>query len=262
MRSMYKGTLGFGLVAIPIQLFKALSDESVEVHLVHRACGNRIKYQKICPYCDQRVEAEDISRAAPLPDGRMVILPDSSDRAKSKDRTVTILSFHTLSEIDPVYYYQAYWVRPATGGAKAYWLLVDAMKSAQQVALADFTLRQRKRLAVIRPFGSQGLMLHSMHYPEALRSEEIFEPEPDITFTPKEHDLAVQLLAHMQETFVPESFPNQERQDLLLQIEALVPSARMPASSLDASAEVQDLMAQLKASMAKKSSQKSGQGVS
>lgn len=255
MRSMYKGTLGFGLVAIPIQLFKAVSDESVEIHLVHKACGNRIKYQKICPYCDQRVEADDIGRAAPLPDGRMVILPSPPEPPKSSDRAVTILSFHALSEIDPVYYHQAYWVRPATGGAKAYALLADAMNTSRQVALADFTLRQHKRLAVIRPFRDQGLMLHSMHYPEALRTEGIVDPAPEMTFTAKERDLASQLLAHMQETFVPESFPNQERRDLLAHIEALVPSARMPASSLEASAEVQDLMAQLQASMAKKSDQ-------
>lgn len=262
MRSMYKGTLGFGLVAIPIQLYKALSDESVEIHLIHRTCGTRIKYQKTCPHCDLEVARADIGRAAPLPDGRMVVLPDVPPEPKSSDRTVSILSFHALSEIDPVYYYQAYWIRPGAGGLKAYVLLRDAMQSAGQVALADFTLRQRKRLAVIRPFGDWGLMLHSMHYPEALRSETAFEKDTAVPLTVKERHLAQQLLAHMQETFVPASFPNQERQTLLAQIEELVPNARTPASNLEASAEVQDLMAQLKASMAKRTQGQTNGGTS
>ena len=98
MRSMYKGTLGFGLVAIPIQLYKALSDETVEVHLVHKICSTRIQYQKRCPQCDQVVEPDDIARAAPLPDGRMVILPaKSSEEPTGSDRSVTIFSMDARS---------------------------------------------------------------------------------------------------------------------------------------------------------------------
>ncbi len=263
MRSMYRGTLGFGLVAIPIQLYKALSEESVEIHLVHRPCGTRIQYQKRCPYCDQTVEADDTARAAPLPDGRLVILPTkSSDEPKGVDRTVTILSFHSLSEIDPVYYYQAYWIKPGAGGLKAYALLADAMRSAGQVALANLTLRQRKRLAVIRPFKNHSLMLHSMHYPESLRTEREFDQEPPVSFSVKERELAHQLLAHMQEPFVPESFPNAERRALLDQIEELVPSARAPMASLEAATEVKNLMDQLKASMANRNRPHHDTGVS
>ncbi|MHB1956689.1 MAG: non-homologous end joining protein Ku, partial [Sulfobacillus sp.] len=215
---------------------------------------SRIRYQKVCPTCGVVVQPEDIAKAAPLPDGRFVLLEsEDSTATDNSDRTITILSFHPLDVIDPAYYQQAYWVKPGPGGHKPYRLLIETMNTAGQVALAQFALRQRSRLAVVRPFHKESLMLHSMHYPESLRMEGSRIEGPAAAITEKERDMAIALIDHMQGPFIPEQYPNEEKRRLLAEIERLMPSARLPEVVPGAAAdEVIDLMAQLQASIARK----------
>lgn len=246
MRSMYKGIIGFGLVSIPIQVFKAMESERVTTHWIHEACHTRIQYQKFCPTCERQVEGSEVVTGAPLPDGRFVVLPPEEKEAPG-DHTITILNFPELKEIDPVFYEAAYWLRPGAGGQKAYALLTRTMRELGRVALAEMTLRSRSSLAVVRPFNDTTLMLHRMYYPESLRRDgEGFGAaagEP----SNKELEMARTLVEHMAETFRPDEYPNQHRLERLRQIEALMPTAKMPTTTPQT--EVLDLMEKLRASV-------------
>lgn len=239
MRALYQGTIGFGLVSIPIQLFKALDEEKVTLHWIHRGCGSRIQYRKYCPHCQAEVEPAELAKAAPLDDGRMVILEEEKSQPKpgGGDRSIGILSFHDLGEVDPIYYRSAYWVKPARGGSKAYRLLSDAMESSALVALAEMTLRSKTELALVRPFEHHTLVLHGLYYPEGLRREGAHFGEIDVAVGEKERDLAVSLVNQMRVPFHPEEFPNRQRHELLDRIERLAaekavapPTPAMPES--------------------------------
>lgn len=247
MRSLYKGVIGFGLVSIPIQVFKAMESERVVTHWIHDACHTRIQYQKYCPSCERVVPAEDVVTGAPLPDGRFVILPPA-EKAAPADHTITILSFPELREIDPVFYETSYWLRPGPGGQKAYALLTRTMNAMKRVALAEMTLRQRPSLAVVRAYNETTLMLHRMYYPESLRAEGAqFGAEGTVSLDDKELRMAETLVEHMAEPFDAALYPNEHRLARLKQIEALMPTAAVPNTA--PTQQVLDLMEKLKASV-------------
>ncbi|PSR31773.1 MAG: Ku protein [Sulfobacillus benefaciens] len=248
MRSLYKGVIGFGLVSIPIQVYKALDDEKVEVHWLHKICGSRIQYQKYCPVCRTEVEAGQLVRGAPVPNGRYVVLDDEPQETPAHDHTVSIISFHLLNAIDPVYYKQAYWLKPMAGGHKGYRLLRDTMEQTNLVALAELTLRSKLSLAVVRAYEGSTLMMHTLHYPESLRQEGTRFGEISVPVSDKEQDMARILVKHMQEPFVPERYPNLAKRQLLERIQALMPTARN-TQNYQATEEVISLMEQLRESV-------------
>lgn len=254
MRSLYKGIIGFGLVSIPIQLFKAMDEERVETHWIHKACGSRIRYQKQCSACQSPVAPGDIVKGAPLPDGRYVELPEPHDTPHS-DRTITIVSFHALRDIDPVFFQKAYWLKASLGGEKAYHLLSETIAETGRVALAEMRLRQKVTLAVVRTYGEGTLMLHTMYFPESLRREGEAFGHLEVNVTDKERKMAMALIEQMDEPFVAANFPNVERQKLLEQIQALIPSVRATPDSAT-TGQVASLMEQLKASMAQNEKKK------
>lgn len=249
MRSLYKGMVGFGLVSIPVALYKALDDPRVEMHYLHRPCHSRIRYQKVCPVCGVAVDAEDLVKGTPLPDGRFVVVP-VEDTVTSPDHTINIVSFHELKDIDPVFYDQSYWLKPGPGGQKAYRLLADTMRDTGKVALAEMTLRSRLSLALIRTFGETALMLHRMYYPETLRQEGAHFGDIDVAISTRERDLARMLVDHMAEPFVPEHYPDEARRRLLETIQSLMPQAVTPKTVDTPNRDVLDLMQRLKASVA------------
>lgn len=248
MRSLFKGIIGFGLVAIPVQVYKAMDEERVELHWVHTSCGHRIHYRKFCPHCHREVAGEELAKSAPLPDGRHVVMPAEEPALAASDHTITILSFHSLTEIDPVFYRQAYWLEPGAGGRKAYRLLTDTMRAAGKVALGEMTLRSRLTLAVLRPYDDAALMLHQMYFPESLRGDGALFGQGPAAISDREREMAGKLIAQMTTPFVPENYPNAARQRLLETIAGLVPAA-LRADAEKPNAEVIDLMEQLKASI-------------
>ena len=257
MRALYTGVIGFGLVSIPIQVFKAMDSERVATHWIHAACHARVQYQKYCPVCQRPLQKEEIVTGAPLEDGRYVVLPPEEAQSPS-DHTIAILNFPQLSDIDPVFWETAYWLKPGAGGQKAYALLSRTMREMGRVALAEMTLRTRPALAVVRPYNEQALMLHRMYYPESLRQAGSEFGGGTEKPTSQEMELAKVLVQHMAEPFDPLRYPNRYRQDRLAQIEELAPLAA--PSSRAPEREVLDLMERLKASVQSSSAQ--GRGVS
>lgn len=257
MRSLYQGVIGFGLVSIPIQVFKAMQAERVTTHWLHEACKSRIQYQKYCPTCEQTVMADEVVKGAPLPDGRFVVFPPEDTQVPA-DHTITILNFPELREIDPVFWETSYWLKPGAGGQKAYALLTRTMRELGRVALAELVLRTRPSLAVVRPYNQDTLMLHRMYYPESLRNEGGGFGAQSQELSDKELDMARHLVEHMAESFEPSLYPNRYRLERLQQIEELGPIAAMPPST--PGREVLDLMERLKASVHARERHGSGTG--
>lgn len=246
MRSLFKGVMGFGLVSIPIEVYKAMESERVETHWIHTACHARIRYQKYCPGCERTVTADEVVTGAPLADGRYVVLPPPKFQA-AEPHIVTILNFPRLSDIDPVFWDAAYWLKPGPGGAKAYGLLTRTMNILGRVALAELVLRSRPSLAVVRPFNDHTLMLHRMYYPESLRQEGARFGEDPPAVSDQERQLAKTLVQQLAEPFDPARYPNRQRLERLKDIERLAPSAVVPHATPQR--EVWDLMERLKASV-------------
>jgi DNA end-binding protein Ku len=261
MRSIFKGVLGFGLISIPVEVYKAIEPESVPLHWVHAACGSRIQYRKVCPVCDVEVEADALVKAAELPDGRLVPLDgDTPPGDERRDRTIGIVSFHDLSDLDPVYYDQAYWLKPGEGGAKAYRLLSDAMEASGKVAVARMTLRRRLSLAVVRPYPTGALLLHSMHYPESLRTAgSHFGEAAAGSVTDRERTMALELIRQLAEPFRPEAYPNEPKAALMARVAERAAAAAMPPGPRPDTA-VLDLVAQLQASVEAARSARKGAG--
>ena len=252
MHSMFQGTLGFGLVSIPIQMFKAMDDEHIALHWVHAACRSRIRYQKFCPRCQRMVESDELSKAYQLADGRLVPLEAGNPAwplpPEAENRNIGIVAFHRLDDVDPILYRTAYWLKPAAGGSKAYRLLLDAMDASGLIAVAQMVLRTKPSLALIRPIEGSSLVLHVLYYPESLRSEGLQFGRVEAHIAPKEQELALQLVTQMTEPFDPRAYPNQTGHAFLERIRALAETVPPPtAESLPE--DLLALMERLKASL-------------
>ncbi len=222
MHAMFRSVLGFGLVSIPVEVYKALDDEKVALHFVHRPCHTRIRYQKYCPLCERSVEPEAIGRAAQLADGRLIMIDQDASKTPDKsERHISISGFHALAEIDPILYRAAYWLKPAAGGAKAYRLLLETMARQQLVAVATVTLSSAPSLAVVRSMADSVLLLHLLYYPESVRREGLEFGRLSVETSPQEKSLAEALVQHMRSAFDPRSYPNQQKRALLQKIDAL-----------------------------------------
>jgi DNA end-binding protein Ku len=176
MRSVWKGSISFGLVAIPIELYTATEEHKVAFHQVHADDGGRIRYRRFCTAGGEEVPYSEIAKGYELPDGEMVILTDEdfADLPLASRREIEVLSFVDAGSIDPVQLSRSYHCAPTERGVKPYVLLCDALARAGKVAMVKVAVRSRESLAVLRPRG-RGLVLQLMLWPDEVR-------EPDLSF--------------------------------------------------------------------------------
>lgn len=267
MRSMWKGSISFGLVNIPVRLYTAIEEKSVRFNFLHRLCRTQIKYVKFCPHCDREVSQDEIVRGYPYERGRFIIMEEEDFESLpiQSTRQVEILDFTDLTEIDPVYYDRSYYLEPIEGAEKPYALLRQAMTATGRVAIAKVAIRSRESLACIRVYGP-ALVLETMFYPDEIRSTErlagIWETP---ALSEREVAMATQLVDNLTERFQPEKYRDEYRHALLelierkIQGEAVEPTAPPPAAG-----RVVDLMEALEASLkatASKAAQKPEQQV-
>ena len=267
-RSIWSGAISFGLVNVPVKLYSAVSRKTVRFNQLNVKTGNRIQQRRVDPETGDEVAYDDIVKGYELTKDRYVVLtPDELDALDpERTRTIDIEDFVALDEIDPVYYDHPYWLVPDKGAAKAYGLLLEAMRDAGKVAIARVVLRSKEQLVAIRPAG-QGLMMETMIF-----ADEVVPPD-DIEDLPEEQELRVsdrelkmarQLIDSLTSEFEPDKYHDEYREKVLALIErkaqgeeiAVQPEAPKPA-------RVPDLMAALEASLAAvKSDSSDGDGAS
>lgn len=194
MRAIWSGTISFGLVALPCQLYTAAEEHGPGLHTVHAACGGRIRHRRVCELENIEVPQDQIARAWEAPDGRQVILRDTDLEALPlpTKHVIEVLGFVTTAEVDPILYSRPYWIGASGAGAqRPYALLVEALARTDRVAICKVAIRSRERLATIRPRHGM-LLLQSLLWPEEVRDPgDLSSPAP---LTERELEMAEVLM--------------------------------------------------------------------
>ncbi|HEY5184263.1 MAG TPA: Ku protein [Actinomycetes bacterium] len=252
MRTIWKGAISFGLVTIPVRLYSATQEQDVSFHQVHRDDGGRIKYQRVCSVDGQQVAYADIAKGYELPTGEVVVLTDEdfADLPLVTSKTVEVLQFVPLEQVDPMYFDSSYYLEPEDLGVKPYVLLRDALDRSARVALVKVALRQRERLACLRSKGGV-LVLETMLWPDEIRAPEFGFLSDDVTARPQELAMAESLIEALAGDFDPTEYHDEYRAALQQVIEAKIEGREVvapPGQATDEGAVV-DLMAALRASV-------------
>jgi DNA end-binding protein Ku len=173
MRSMWKGSISFGLVNIPVSLYKATEDHKTSFRSLHEECKHPIQYKKWCPVCDREVEQKEVIRGYEYAPGNYIIITDDdiNELPLPTLRTIEILHFTDKESIDPIYYEKSYYLGPGEYGGKPYKLLYRAMDQTGKVAVAKVAFRTSEHLAVIR-LHKNCLLMNIIHYPAEVRAVE------------------------------------------------------------------------------------------
>lgn len=255
MRSLWRGAIAFGLVHIPIKVYAATEDRDVTFRQLHARCHTPIRYRKYCPTCDMEPNPSDIVRGYEYQTGQFVVLEDDDleeQLPQGREKTVEVLHFVDLAEIDPVYFERSYYLEPDAGGGRAYKLLRDTLQTRRRVAIAQVTLRTRPRMAAVR-VGPEGILtMQTLHYPDEIRSpQSLMNGWVNAEVRPEELEMALQLVDQRSRPFEPELYRDEYRESILQQVEARLshPEAVVSAKSADGDGRVIDLMEALRASL-------------
>jgi DNA end-binding protein Ku len=219
---MWKGTISFGLVNIPVKMHAATENKDIKLRQLHKECESPIKYEKVCPVCDREVKNEEIVKAYEYAKNKFVILDEAELKALQKeqdDKAVEILDFIKLEEIDPIYFEKSYYLSPNDGGTKAYGLLRSALKDTGKIGIAKMMIRSKEQLAVIRVYENT-LVVETIHYPDEVRDvQEVPNVPEQVETAKKELDTAKMLIEQLTTEFEPEKYTDEYRTALMELIE-------------------------------------------
>jgi DNA end-binding protein Ku len=254
-RAIWSGAISFGLVNVPVKLYTATSPKTVRFNQLSSKTGARIRQKRVDPTTDEEVPYEDIVKGYEITPERYVVITneelDALDPRATK--TIDIEEFVDLAEIDPIYYDHNYYLAPTAGGAKAYRLLLDAMRESGKVGIGKVVIRSKQQLCALRPTGDVLTLTTMLWGDEVLspdRLDEIGEIE-EAQATDRELKMAEQLIASLSTDFAPDKFRDEYRDQVLQLIERKAAGeeiAVQPQAEEEAAAP--DLMAALEASLA------------
>ncbi len=256
MHTIWKGSISFGLVNIPVKLHAATDNKDIKLRNLHKECKTPIQYEKVCPGCDKEVKNEDIVKAYEYAKNKFVILDEEeleNLKKENEEKAVEIIDFVKLEEIDPIYFEKSYFMSPNEGGSKAYSLLRKALEESGKIGIAKIIIRSKENLAVIRVYQNT-LVMETIHYPDEVRSVVDVPSIPsDDKITKKELDTAITLIDQLTTTFEPEKYSDDYRTALMELIEAKVSGEQIVTATekRPAASNVTDLMEALQASIDK-----------
>ncbi|ACL69101.1 Ku protein [Halothermothrix orenii] len=219
MRTIWKGAISFGLVNIPIKLVTATTKKNIRFRFLHKECKTPVSTKRFCPTCKKEVEYGDLVKGYEYEDNKFVVLKDEDfDNIPVKStKTIDIVDFVKLEDIDPVYYIKTYYLNPAEGGEKPYLLLKKAMDDTGKVAISKITIRKKESLAVIRVMDDV-LALETMFFADEVRPASelgLNNIEEKIKIGKKEEELAVEIVNNLTTEFKPEKYTNEYREELM-----------------------------------------------
>ena len=238
MRSMWKGSISFGLVTIPVKLYTATEQRDVSFRQVHAGDGGRIHFRRICSLDGAEVPFADVAKGYELPDGEMIVLTeeDFAQLPLPTARSIEVLNFSPADQVDPILWNRSYYVEPEPAGIRAYVLLRDALERSGKVAVTRVALRQRESLAVLR--SRDGLLvLETMLWPDEVRAADFPFLEQDIDVRTQELRMASSLIDSMTEDFDPDQYRDGYREALEELVEAKAEGRDVTAPSGPAAPE-------------------------
>ncbi len=256
-RAISGGTISFGLVSIPVQLYSATqASAGVSFNLLHAKCGTRVKQQYVCPLDNEIVPRDAMVKGYEFAKDQYVTFTNEELKAMEEKatQTIDIAQFVPLDRIDPVYFDKAYYLGPEKGGEKAYRLLAEVMRETKRAAVARYAARGKQYIVMLRAAdgaqGGTGIVMQTLLYADEVRSiSEI--PIGDATVREGELNLAKQLVDQIAtETFNPADYEDDVRKRIQADIERKVQGQEIAAPAPTAEpARVIDLMEALKASL-------------
>jgi DNA end-binding protein Ku len=264
--TVWKGYITFGLITIPVRLYAAARTERVSFNQIHEVCGSRIKQQTYCPHCERVVERSELVKGYEVEKDRYVIVSDEEVKsvAPPSSDNMEILEFVKAEGIDPIYFDASYFMVPEEAGKKAYHLLLETMQKSGYSAIAKVAMHQREYTVVVRP-NPDGLLLHTMFYPEEVREVPEFRRDESVTVKPQEVALAEKLVEGLATDFDPSKYHDEYQGRLLQMIEAKREGQPVKAETPKKRAPVIDLMQALQKSLgelpARKPAAKAAQNV-
>ncbi len=251
-QSIWKGAVSFGLVTIPVKVFAATEEKDITFRQVHAADGGRIRYKRVCDIDGEEVPYSDIAKGYEMPDGEILVLEadDLADLPLTSRKVIDVLEFVPMEQIDSISLARAYYLGADGGPAeKPYVLLRDALAESDRVAIVKVTLRNREALAVVRP-SEDALVLHTMLWPDEVRSPAAVSPPTDVELRSQEIAMARSYIDTLTTDFDPGRYHDEYRQALQEVITAKVEGHELEAApSTPTQGNVVDLMAALRASV-------------
>ncbi|MCL6515524.1 Ku protein [Alicyclobacillus sp.] len=253
MHTMWKGSISFGLVNVPVRMFAATESKDVKFRYLHKPCRTPIEYKRTCPTCDRPVPWEEIVRGFEYEPNRFVVLDEEDLAAIKQERsqTIDIVDFVELREIDPVYYDRTYYLAPERAGVKAYRLLERAMRETGKIAIARTVLRNRETLACIRVHGGV-ILMETLFWPDEVRStDELPNLTVDAAPSEREVEMAITLVNQLSTRFEPEKYVDEHRNEVMALIERKIANEEVaqPAAAASRAENIVDLMEALQESI-------------
>ena len=252
MHTMWKGSISFGLVNIPIKMFTATEEKDIRFRYLHKECNTPLKYKKVCPTCDKEVSESDIVRGFEYETGHFIIMEERDLEALKSEvdtKAIDILDFVNLSEIDPIYFDKSYYLSPQDTGNKAYNLLRKAMNDTGKIAIAKMTIRNKQTLAALRVFENV-LVLETIFYPDEVRPVQQVPGLPEgVEVNEKELTIATQLIENLSAPFAPEKYKDDYRAALRELIDKKIAGQEIEVAPEVPHKNVIDLMEALQASL-------------
>lgn len=251
MRSIWTGSISFGLVNIPVKLYSATNEKNISFDYLHKTDFSKVRYAKVCEREEKEISYHDIVRGYEVTDGKYVAITDEDLKKAQTDRskTLNILSFADEQEIDTRYFDKPYYLEPAKNAEKAYALLHKALMDSKKVGVSKFVLRLREHLSIIKA-DKNGMVLNQLRFSHEIKSSGELNV-PDVKLESAEIKMAETLISQLTKPFSIEDYNDTYTEVLKNLIKAK--SKGLPLKSLEKSeapTKTQDLMELLQKSIA------------
>ena len=255
MRAIWKGSVSFGLVNIPVKLYSATQQSSLSLEMVDRRDLGKVRFKRINEDTGQELTMENIGKAYSY-NGQYILLEDEDFEAASpeKSKVIAINNFVMENEIDSIYFENSYYLEPEKSGEKAYALLREALAKSGKVGLAQFILRTAETLSVLKPM-KDVLVLSKIRFAEEIRSVEELKLPARSVVKPEELKMALTLVNQYTDTFDIEKYKDEYAAALLKVIEERASGKKGKIRKMRvAYSNTDNLMEQLKASLSRSAS--------
>lgn len=252
MKSIWNGTLGFGLVNIPIKMYSASEDRRIDLDMLDSKDHERIRYQRVNEKSGKEVEWKDIVKGYKMDDKYIILEDDDFEQANAKkSKVVEIEAFVNEVDVADMLFKKPYFLEPQKEGGKAYNLLRDALKKTKKLGLATFVMRQKENLCLIGIY-KDALVLHVIRFSDEIRSPSDLKISTS-KVTKKEMDMAESLIKQYSEKFDLSKYRDQYNEQLMKVIKAKSKGKKAVVKKfVPENTPSKDLMAQLKASLEKR----------
>ena len=253
MASIWKGSLAFGLVNIPVEAKTAVREDHISFRMLHSEDMSPVKYERVCAADGAPVPWNEIVKGYEYEKGKYVVMSDEDFKtaALASSKSLEILDFVKDEEIDPRYFETPYYLVPSKGGEKGYALLREALRSTDSVGIGKVVIRQKQHLAAIRVVGD-AIVLELMRFANELVDITEFNFPTADAVRPQELKMAEQLVATLADRFEPEKYTDEYRANLMKIIRAKMKGKKITLEEPDrepADAQVIDLMSRLQESL-------------